>query len=116
MSIDQCIQDAVRRLACQQFHDGQNNTILNEKECEIYVWPQSWPDASCGDNSGFSAQAITSAPTVVILGPMGDVCVYHGGKFAYKIDQTNESFWACLDDRHMPSKQEHKKECENVGV
>jgi len=116
MSIDKCIQDALKHLSCQQFHGGLHNTSLDEKECEVYVWPQTWSDASCGDKGGFSAQAITTAPTVVILGPMQDACVYHRGQFAYKINQIHEKFWTNLDNRDMPSKEQYERERENVNV
>jgi hypothetical protein len=115
-SIDECIQDALSRLSPQQFFDGQKNTSLNEKECEIHVWPQTWSDASCGHDCGFSAQALTSAPTVVVLGPMQDACIYHDGDFAYKIDQAGEVFWAAMNERHMPSKQEHERQEQNARV
>ncbi|MHA2279948.1 MAG: hypothetical protein ACXAC5_03605 [Promethearchaeota archaeon] len=115
-SIDECVRDALSRLSPQQFFDDQNNTCLDEIECEIHVWPQTWSDASCGHDCEVSLQVITSAPTVVILGPMQDACVYHGGTFAYKIDQTDKNFWAAIDQRHMPSKQEHERQKENARV
>lgn len=115
-SLDECVHDALSRLSPQQFDDEQNNTSLDEKECEIYTWPQTWSDASCGHNCGFSAQMITSAPTVVVLGPMQDACVYHGGDFAYKINQTDASFWAAIDEQYMPSQQEHERKKEDARV
>lgn len=116
LSIDECIKEALDKLDPQEFHNGQRNTTIDQKECEIHVWPQTWSDASCGNSGGFSAQVITQAPTVVIIGPMGDACIYHGGKFAYKIEEANETFWSCIDDRCMPSKKEHEKEQHNVGT
>jgi hypothetical protein len=116
LSIDDCIKDALRRLTPQHFANGQANTSINDKECEIHVWPQTWPDASCGSGMGFSAQVITQSPTVVVIGPMGDACVYHGGDFAYHIEETNERFWSCIDDRCMPSKEEHERRQHNVGI
>lgn len=104
MSIDKCVHDAVLQLTPQSF-GSQSNTILCEDECEIFVWPQTWDDASCG-LGGLCAQMITTKPTIVVIGPMGDACVYHGGKLAYKIDAVDAKFREAIDNKDLPSKME----------
>jgi hypothetical protein len=105
MSIDKCVQDAVIKLSPQDFGNGQSNTSLDENECEIYVWPQTWSDMSCGFG-GMSGQMITTKPTVVVIGPMQDACVYHGGKMAYKVNSVDEKFRKAVDNRNLPSTME----------
>lgn len=102
MSIDHCVDDALLQLKPNSF-GSQSNTVLSEKECEIFVWPQTWDDASCGSGR-FSAQVITTASTVVVIGPMEDACVYHGGKMAYKIENVDEKFREAIDNRNIPGK------------
>jgi len=102
ISIDKCIEDAFKRLTPMYY----NSEVL-DVECEIYVWPQTWSDASCGDG-GFAGQMMTSASTVAVIGPNRDACVYHGGNLAYLIDNVNENFWKAIDDRHLPGKMDGK--------
>lgn len=102
MSIDECIDDAIMQLSPQSF-GSQSNSILCEDECEIFVWPQTWDDASCGFG-GMCAQMITTKSTVVIIGPEEDACVYHGGKLAYKLDNIDENFREAIDDKNLPGK------------
>lgn len=102
MSIDKCVDDAVLQLTPQSF-GSQSNTSVCEDECEIFVWPQTWSDASCG-SGGCCAQMITTKPTVVVIGPNGDACVYHGGKMAYKVDSIDEKFREAIDKKDLPGK------------
>lgn len=104
MSIDRCVDDAMLQLEPQSF-GSQSNTSLSEDECEIFVWPQTWNDASCG-SGGLCAQMITTKPTVVVIGPMGDACVYHGGRWAYKVDSVDEKFREGIDNHELPGKVE----------
>lgn len=103
ISIDGCIADALRKLEPMPY----NKRVL-DVECEIYVWPQTWEDTSCGQG-GVAGQMMTSAPTVVIVGPNSDACVYHGGNLAYHIDRVNENFWQAIDNRHLPGKMDGRE-------
>lgn len=62
-----------------------------EQECEVTMFPQTWSSGSAGFD-GPSGQAITTQYTVVVEGPMGDVCVYFGRRLAYHILRPNETF------------------------
>ncbi len=104
MSIDKCVDDAILQLTPQSF-GPRTNTILCEDECEIFVWPQTWNDGSCG-SGGLCIQAITTKPTVVVIGPMGDACVYHGEGLAYKVDNVDEKFREAIDNKKLPGKME----------
>ena len=108
MSIDTCVKDALNKLLPQTFGNGQSNSGLDERECEIYVWPQTWSDTNCGFG-GMAGQMITSASTVVVVGPMQDACVFHGNRLAYKIEHVSEYFWICVKNQKMPGKRESHK-------
>lgn len=112
MLFDKCIKDALRKLDPQSF-GRQKNSELHISECEIYAWPQMWTDTGCGFGK-VAGQAITTATTLVVVGPMRDACVYHNGKFAYKVVQTNEAFWAGVDKRNLPSESEF--EVQNASI
>ncbi len=108
MSIDKCIEDAMLKLTPQKFGNQSNTEVLQEN-CEIYAWPQHWPSADCGTGE-CSNLAITTSTTVVIIGPEQDACIYHNSQFAYKIEDTDGIFWACLDQREMPGREEFERE------
>ena len=96
------IQDALKKLTTIQ------DAKVLVQECELYMWPQTWSDASCG-SGGLSCQAITSAPTLAVVGPIGDVCIYHGPEFAYYLEHPSELFWKDLDNRNLPGTTEHTR-------
>lgn len=103
VSIDKCIDDALNKLEPMPY----NKTVI-DIECEVYVWPQTWSDTTCG-GGGIGGQMITSAPTVVVVGPNQDACIYHGGNLARKLDLVNRNFWKAIDNRRFPGKMEGRK-------
>lgn len=58
---------------------------------DCVMFQQMWGSTALGFG-GLGGAAMTSAYTVVITGPMGDACVYFGGRFAYRVDRVNEQF------------------------
>ena len=100
ISIDDCVTDSLARLEPKSFEEGHTNISVSEHECEIYVWPQEWDDSSCGFG-GMSCGMITKSPTVVVIGPMEDVMVYHAGEFAYKTE-VSDKFWNCVKNNNLP--------------
>ena len=100
-SIDRCIDDAIKRLS-------SDNGSVNEQECEIFVWPQTWEDTSCGAG-GLCGQAITTASTVVVVGPTEEACVYHGGRLAYQVS-VDDDFRRAIDNKQLPGKVEGWKQ------
>lgn len=57
----------------------------------VVMFEQTWGSTALGFG-GIGGQAITSAYTVIVEGPMGDRCVYFGGRFAYRIERPNDTF------------------------
>lgn len=75
---------------------------LFEDDMEVFSWPQTWADTSIGQG-GIAGQMITKAQTVVIIGPMGDVCVYHN-RFSYKVKNPSDKFYECMRSWRLPGK------------
>lgn len=57
----------------------------------IRAFDQGWGSTALGFG-GIGGQAITTALTVVVIGPMGDAVVYFGGGFAYHLETYNSKF------------------------
>lgn len=58
---------------------------------EVTMFEQTWSSTALGFG-GIGGQAITSAYTVVVEGPMGDACVYFAGRLAYHIERPSRAF------------------------
>ena len=85
--MDKYIIDALTKLKPSQY-----NSSVDERECSIYSWPQSWPNTTCGFG-GIGGQMITTAQCVVVIGPERDACIYHSGRLAHYIECPSELFW-----------------------
>jgi len=72
---------------------------------EMYSWPQTWPNTSCGFG-GISGQAFVTRQTVIIKDlDTYDVFVYHGGRFAYRVINS-QKLYEYMCGRNMPGKTE----------
>lgn len=60
-------------------------------DVEIYSFPQTWSSTALGFG-GIGGQAITSAQTTVVICG-NEACVYFGGRFAYKVENTKDEFY-----------------------
>ncbi len=104
MKIDACIDDSLVKLSPQHFDNGHRNTRVCITECELFMWPQRWVDSSCGHETTdmLCCPKVTSAPCLVVVGPMGDACVYHNQKFAYKVEVPGDAFWQGIKGHNLP--------------
>lgn len=62
-----------------------------ENEVEVKMFLQTWGSTALGFG-GIGGSAMTSAYTVAVFGPNGDVVVYFGGRKAYHIKRPNDNF------------------------
>lgn len=93
---DDIIEDAKHRLKeCL----GSEEQIYYSS-LEVYSWPQSWGDTSCGFG-GYAGQSMTTAQTFVIIYGMAAV-VYHGGHYAYMINKANKEFYERFGTMNLP--------------
>lgn len=62
-----------------------------ESEVEVKMFLQTWGSTALGFG-GIGGQAMTSAYTVAVFGPMGDAVVYFAGRKAYHVSRPNDEF------------------------
>lgn len=75
------------------------------KPDEVMMWTQTWSDTGMGFG-GMAGQAVTEGIAVVLrLG--GIYFVYHGGKFAYRIDKPTSKFVDKLEKRNLPGRSKY---------
>ena len=89
----------------------QAETKLCEHEFEVYSFPQTWSDTSCGFG-GVAGQAFTTTQVTVIL-HFHNAWVYIGTRLAYIVDDINHAFMNDLRNFNMcevwkSSKYRHK--------
>ena len=108
MKIDECIESSLTKLSPQKFDNGHENNIVSTSECQLFMWPQDWTDSSCGHETKgmMCCPQLTSAACLVVVGPMGDACVYHNQKFAYKVEVPGQAFWRGIKNHNLPGSME----------
>jgi hypothetical protein len=90
--LESCLSDAARRLGISDLLSLDGN---------FHIWPQTWPDSACGFR-GVAMRAFTTASTLAVIGPKGDVCVYHDARFVRHIREPDEAFWVAFGNRKLP--------------
>lgn len=70
------------------------------------MFPQTWGSTALGFG-GIGGSAMTTAYTIVLRGPQGDVLVYFGGRFAYRISAPNERFYSDISSSALCDVGEH---------
>ena len=96
--------------------DPSKNKTKKRRPCiydiqNVVTFSQMWGSTALGFG-GIGGAAMTNALTVCIEGPMGDWCVYFGGRFAYRIERPNEQFRADMLNWRMSdvgSSRKYKK-------
>jgi hypothetical protein len=69
-------------------------------DIEVFaMFCQTWGSTALGFG-GVGGQAISSA-YVIVLGCMNEFCVYFGGRFAYKVTNPSEAFFADVAKKRM---------------
>lgn len=79
--------------------DGEYSRRPNEREIEVYSFPQQRSSTALGFG-GVGGQAFTTALTVVVMEGR-EACVYFGGSFAYKIKKYGQTFFKDMKDHNM---------------
>lgn len=78
--------------------------VIKTADLSVHAWEQSWPNASCGEDAKTSLRANYVAPTVLIIGPAGDACVFHNGKLAGYTEEPDSTFLAAYKKQDIPGK------------
>lgn len=103
--LDRCLEHSIEHLKKPNpvLYDGYE---MSERDLEVFSWPQTWGNTSTGFG-GMAGQMMTTAQTVVTIGPMGDACVYHNG-FAYKVEIPSDKFFECVNAQRLPGKADKR--------
>lgn len=72
-------------------------------DVDILSWPQHWPDTRCGFDRILRNASTCEQTDVVVDNVLGTVYVYHAGRFARRLEQPGDSFWAAVRDRALPA-------------
>lgn len=72
------------------------------------MFPQTWESTALGFG-GIGGAAMTTAYTIALRGPQGDVLVYFVGRFAYRVSKPNETFSSDLSSFALCGVDEHQK-------
>lgn len=97
-------------------HDKVDNCVVRtlkgvrdvrpmDSECSVYCFPQTWGSTALGFG-GIGGAAMTTAYTVVVIGPQQDACVYFNGRLAYHVKVPNDTFAFDLGRHLMRSVRE----------
>jgi hypothetical protein len=92
--LEKCLDEAAGRL----YHDGDR---LTRQRMAVYSWPQQWSNSACGFG-GVAMQAFWVAPTIVVVGPADDVCVFHAGRFVAHLRRPSDEFSAKVREFKLP--------------
>jgi hypothetical protein len=87
--------------ACAEVLDGDDSPEFKRRECRVVSWPQTWGSTACGFG-GMGGCMMTTAQTTVIVGPLGDVAVYHAGRLARHIVAPTDAFWDAMMKQQLP--------------
>lgn len=82
----------------------QKDTGKSYLDQDLYSFPQTWSDTSCGFG-GMAGQMMTKAQTTVIIYDGFLAYVYFGGRFAYSVDLNKvdyRAFMECMGNHKMP--------------
>jgi hypothetical protein len=77
-------------------------------EVEVYHFPQTWSDTSCGFG-GIAGQAFTTIYTTVVIESMTNAAVYMGGRHAYTVQCISEEFEEDLRNHRMAAARGDKR-------
>lgn len=75
---------------------------------ELYSWPQTWGNTSCGFG-GIGGKAMTTRQTVVIHDNYTDHWFVYHGRFAYTITRNHDAIKRFLDRKQFPGQCEAEK-------
>ena len=97
--------------ALEQIEDAVTDALGRFNNCDcvddfnIVSWPQVWADESFGFKGFVQGDKELKAQTIIIFCER-EVNVYHGGKFAYHIDNPKPDFWLRVAQHNLPGLNE----------
>jgi|GEM_PF-2234350 len=102
--LERTLYDAYVRIAEEREGRGLPQAVADE--VNLISWPQSWPDAKHGFERAGRDQRLTVQTHVVKDETLGFVLVYHGGRFAARVDNPGQPFWSRVGERRLPGQSD----------
>ena len=98
--LDSTLYDAYQRITEERVTRDMPHPTADE--INLYSWPQTWPDARHGfAEEGFDKR-LTVQTHVVKDEALDVVLVYHGGRFAARVEHPGQEFWGRIATGSLP--------------
>lgn len=99
--LERTLYDAYERLTRDR--EARDRPLATADEVNLISWPQTWPDNRHGfDSQGETFHRPTVQTHVVVDEAENLVLVYHGGRFARRLDAPGDAFWEAVSRRILP--------------
>lgn len=98
--LERTLYDAYMRLSEEREKRGE--PLATADEVNLVSWPQDWPDAKHGFARAGRDKRVTVQTHVVVDETLDVALVYHGGRFAARVDDPGAPFWAAVGERKLP--------------
>lgn len=94
--------------ALERINQRSSFKVISD-DLDIYAWPQTWSDTSCGFG-GYAGQGFTKAQTYVVMNALQspEAIVYHAGRYAYEVERVYPSFWWAMGRFELPGAKDTK--------
>lgn len=99
--LESTLYDAYMRIAEDREARGLQQPTADE--VNLISWPQAWPDARHGFEVAGPDQRLVVQTHVVTDETAGAVLVYHGGRFAHRLEGAGRPFWDAVNRRRLPA-------------
>jgi hypothetical protein len=99
--LERTLYDAYERITLDR--DARDQPMATADEVNLISWPQTWPDNRHGfAKEGDTFLRATVQTHVVVDEAQNIVLVYHGGRFARRLDAPGSAFWDAVARRALP--------------
>lgn len=99
--IENVLFDAYRRMDADREAVGGDPPL--PEEVNIFSWPQTWPDWSCGFGGDARQEPCTDQTNVVVDEVTGAVYVYHASRYVTTVVEPTDAFWVRVKAHDLPA-------------
>ncbi|MEX0893922.1 MAG: hypothetical protein WEB88_17265 [Gemmatimonadota bacterium] len=99
--LERTLYDAYERLTRDR--EARDLPMATADEVNLISWPQTWEDNQHGfETKGDTFDRATVQTHVVVDESQNIALVYHGGRFARRLDGPGPAFWEAVSRRDLP--------------
>lgn len=102
--LDATLYDAYERITNER--EARDQPHPTADEINLYSWPQSWPDPRHGFRDEGFDKRLTVQTHVVKDEVLDVVWVYHGGRYAARVESPGKPFWGRVVTGALPGANE----------